>query len=107
MTFLPNRPDGLPEFRTGRFLWSWRGAAAHEVGEPQHKLSLDGRLDIVIGRNGRFEGHIVLGILECADYGFGPKTMADGIAAGSLLAFFRRRSGALGRIAPVGCGLPE
>jgi hypothetical protein len=83
-----------------------RGAAQppQQAGEPQHQLSLDGRLGIVIGRNGRFGGHIVLSIL-CADYGFGRKTMADGIAAGSLLAFFRYRFGALERTAPVGCDL--
>ena len=46
-------------------------------------------------------------IFERTDDGLGGETVADGIAAGSLLAFLSNRTGAVTGIATVGLDLPE
>jgi hypothetical protein len=44
---------------------------------------------------------------QCTDYRLGGQPMTDGVAAGALFAFFRNRTGAFARVAPVGVDLPE
>jgi hypothetical protein len=60
----------------------------------------------VIRNNGCFERLVIFSILKRADHRFGREPMAE-IAAGSLLAFFRSRTGAFTSIATVGFRLRE
>jgi hypothetical protein len=64
-------------------------------------------LGIIVGDDGRFERLVVFGILQRPDDGLGRKTVADGIAAGTLLAFLGDRTGALAGVAAVGLDLPK
>ena len=57
---------------------------------------------IVIRNNGCFERLVIFSILKRADHRFGRERMAESIAAGSLLALFRSRTGAFVSIATVG-----
>jgi hypothetical protein len=54
--------------------------------EQKHQFTLHGGLRFVIGDNGRIEGFVVFGALSASrPYAL----MANGIAAGTLLAFIR------------------
>ena len=86
-----------------------RGAAKppQQAGQPQHQLPLHRRLGVIVGHNGRFERLVVFGVLQRPDDGLGRETVADGIAAGALLALLGDRTGAFAGIATVGLDLPE
>ena len=86
-----------------------RGAAQppQQTGQPQHQFPLHRRLRIIVGNDGRFERLVIFGILQRTDHGLGREPVADGIAAGTLLAFFGDRTGAFAGIATVGLDLPE
>jgi hypothetical protein len=45
-------------------------------------------LGIVVGDDGGFEGFEIFGVLQRADDRFGGGSVADGVAARALLAFF-------------------
>ena len=84
---------------------SWRDAVA--TGGAQHQFPLYCGLSIVVRDDGCFERLVIFGILQRADHRLGGEPMADSIAAGSLFAFFRNRTGAFAGIATVGLDLPE
>jgi hypothetical protein len=64
-------------------------------------------LGVIVGDNCGFERLVVLRILQRPDDGLGRETVADGIAAGPLLAFFGDRTCAFAGIAAVGLDLPK
>ena len=87
-----------------------RGAAQapQHTGQPQHQLPLYGRLGVVICNNGRLECVVIFRIFERTDaHRFGGEVMADGIAAGMLLAFLGIWTGAFACVAAVGLDLSE
>jgi hypothetical protein len=63
-------------------------------------------LGVIVGHYGGFERLVVLRILQRPDDGLGRETVADRIAAGTLLACFGDRTGAFAGIATVGLDLP-
>ena len=81
--------------------------APQRTGQTEDHFPLDGGLRIVIGDDRGLEGLVVLGILQRADHGLGGQAVADGIAAGALLAFLRGRSGTFAGIAAIGLPLAE
>jgi hypothetical protein len=86
-----------------------RGApqSPQQTGSPQHQLPLYGRLGVVIRNNSRLEIVVIFRILQRTDYRLGCEAVANGIAAGTLLAFLGNWTSAFARIAPVGLDLPE
>jgi hypothetical protein len=65
------------------------------------------RSTIVIGNNGCFERFVIFGVLQRTDHRLGREPMANGIAAGTLFAFFGNRTGTFTSIATVGLDLAE
>jgi hypothetical protein len=72
-----------------------------QTRQPEHQFPLNGRLGIVISNNDGFEGFVIVGIFKRTDHRLGRQPMADSVATGLQLAFFRNRAGALARIAPI------
>ena len=108
VAILPNLTKMVSlDFEQAGFHGGGAAQPPQQAGQPQHQFPLYGRLGVVIGSDGCFEGFVVFGIFQCSDYRLGRKAMADGIAARALLAFLRRRPGTLGSIAAVGGDLPE
>ena len=59
-------------------------------------------MNIIISDDGRFEALVIFRILERTDDRLGGQAVADGTAAGGLLAFWSNWTGAFVRVTAVG-----
>ena len=85
----------------GRFNAGGAAQPPQHARQSQYQLALHGGFSVVIGNHRRFEGLVVLCILECRNDGLGGKAVAHGIAARAFFAFRRCRPGAFERVATV------
>src|ERR1039458_3755554 len=69
------------------------------------QLAFHGRFSIIVGSHRCFEGLVILYILERRNVGLGRETVAQGVAARTLFAFWRGWSGAFERVAAIGFNL--
>src|ERR1019366_7274557 len=75
--------------------------------QSKHQLALHGRFSVIVGSHRGFEGLVILCILERRNDGLSRETVAQGIAARTLFAFWRRWPSAFERVAAVGFDLFE
>ena len=115
---LPRRESGvktlfdLARFRGHRLkqgcLYAGRTAQPPQnARQSKHQLALNGRFSVIVGNYCSFEGLVILCILERRNDGLGGKAVAQGIAARTLFALWRRWPGAFERVAAVGLDLLE